>query len=167
MGEHQRVTLREEDLYAKAEAREDTLTLVVFRLASEWYGIKIADVNEVLNVEKIAFLPSSPEYIAGIFNLRGNILSVTDLRKVFGLPHEELTARSRLVVISSGALETGLLVDEVVEPLEVPLSRIDPALVTIAPDRAECLSGTTHIDKKFIGILKIEMILRAIERNAP
>jgi len=160
MDEQQSLTLYEEDFYGKKASLEETVNLVVFRLANEWYGVAITDVREVVNFEKIFYLPSSPEHITGIFNLRGNILSVTDLKKVFSLPAEEMTANSRLVVVSSGHFETALLVDEVSEPMEVPLAGISPALATITPEKAEHLSGAIHVGRKLIGVLKVANIFR-------
>lgn len=165
MDEEPKLTLYEEDFYAKKETKEKNIQMVVFRVSSEWYAVEIADVREVVNFEKITFLPSMPEHIAGIFNLRGNILSVTDLRKVFGLSQEAPAARSKLVVIQSGILETALLADEMAEPLEVSAAQIDPTLSTIALDKAEYLSGTCNIDRKFIGILRTEKILQ-VQRKA-
>ncbi|MFQ6079702.1 MAG: chemotaxis protein CheW, partial [Thermodesulfobacteriota bacterium] len=65
------IVLYEEDLYEKKELKEETLQLVVFRLAREWYGVEITKVKEVIKIEKITYLPSSPKYISGIVNLRG------------------------------------------------------------------------------------------------
>ncbi|MBF0387254.1 MAG: chemotaxis protein CheW [Candidatus Omnitrophica bacterium] len=158
MDEQRGLTLYEDEFYGGDEAGEKTVMLVVFRVASEWYAVEITSVREVVNFEKISYLPSSPEHIVGIFNLRGNILSVTDLKKLLGLPAEELTARSRLVIVRAGVYETALLVDEVAEPMEVPVSRISPALVTIAADRAEFLSGAIHQGKRFIGILRVDKL---------
>lgn len=152
--EAQDITLYEEEFYEKKEVKEEVVQLVVFRLSSEWYGVDILKTKEVIKLERIAYLPSSPEYIAGIVNLRGNILSVTDLKKIFALSNEEMTGKTRLVVIESGVLETGLLADEVVETIEVPISKIDPTLTTIAPERAEYIEGECRADDKLIGILK-------------
>jgi chemotaxis signal transduction protein len=69
-----------EDLYERAAPKEKNLQLIVFRLTREWYGVEITKVKEVIKVGKITYLPSCPEHIAGIVNLRGYILSVTDLR---------------------------------------------------------------------------------------
>src|SRR4030043_1616205 len=120
-----------EDLYEREELKEETLQLIVFRLSKEWYGVEIARVKEVIKVGKITYLPSSPEYIAGIINLRGNILSVTDLKTIFGLPHEEPTEKTRIIAVESGIFQTGLFVDEVTESIEVPVSKIEPSLLTI------------------------------------
>lgn len=154
----QKITLYEEEFF-KEEAKEESIQLIVFRLANEWYGIEISKTKEIVKVEKITYLPSSPPDIAGIVNVRGNILSVTDLKKTFGLPDEGLTETSRIVVIEAGTIETGLLVDEACGVIEVPLSKIDPALSTLPPERAEYVEGECKADSKLIGILKVEKIL--------
>lgn len=155
----QDISLYEEDLYGKREAKEKTTQLVVFRLSGEWYGVEITKVKEVVRAYGITYLPSAPEHITGIVNSRGNILSVTDLKKIFGLPPEELTDKARLVVIESGVLETGLLVDTVADAVEVPVSKIDPALSTIPSERAEYIEGECKIGDKLVGILNIAKVL--------
>ncbi len=160
MPEEERLTLYEEDFYRGNDVEEDVFQLVVFRLSREWYGVEITKTREILKIEGITYLPSSPEHVAGIFNLRGNILSVTDLKSVFGLPYEEMTERSRIVVVESGIIETGFLVDELAEVTDVPVSKIDPTLTTISPHRADYLDGECRIDDKLIGVLNIKEILR-------
>ena len=159
MSEDFKITLYDADLYDKVEHKEKSVQFVIFRISSEWYGVEITKIKEVTNVGVITFIPSVPAHIAGIVHLRGNILSVTDLKAVFGLPEEEFNEKSRMIVIFSGALETCLLVNEVAEPVEVAVSKIDPALTTIDPDRAGYIEGEIKIGKKLIGILKVEKIL--------
>lgn len=160
------IALYEEDLYEKEELKEETIQLVVFRLAQEWYGIEITRVKEVIKVEKITSIPSSPEYIAGIINLRGNVLSITDLKKIFALPHEELTEKTRIVAIESGIVETGLLVDEVAEAIEVPVSKIEPTLSTIAPEIAEYIEGQCRVNDKLIALLNgVKILEMRVERS--
>lgn len=148
-----------EDLYEREELKEESLRLVVFRLAREWYGVEITKVKEVIKVGKITYLPSSPERIAGIVNLRGSILSVTDLKTIFSLPHEEPTEKTRIIAIESGILETGLLVDEVVESIEVPLSKIEPSLLTIPAEGAKYIEGQCKVDDKLIALISVEKVL--------
>jgi purine-binding chemotaxis protein CheW len=149
----------EEDLYEREEPKEETLQVIVFRLAREWYGVEIAKVKEVIKAGKITYLPSSPEHIAGIVNLRGNILSVTDLKTVFGLPHEEATEKTRIIPIESGIFKTGLLVDEVVDSIEVPVSKIEPALFTLPDEGGKYIKGQFKVDNKLIGLISVEKIL--------
>ena len=150
--------LNKQDLYEREPPKEKTLQLVVFRLAQEWYGVEITKVKEVIKVEKVTYLPSSPEHIAGIVNLRGYILSVTDLKPILGLPHDDPTERTRIIAIESGFFETGFLVDEVVESIEVPVSKVEPALLTLPAERAKYLEGQCTVDHKLIAIVNVEKV---------
>ncbi len=148
-----------EDLYEREELKEQTLQIIVFRLSREWYGVEITKVKEVIKVGKITYLPSSPEHIAGIVNLRGKILSVTDLKTIFSLSHEEPTDKTRIIAVEAGMLETGFLVDEVVESIEVPVSKIEPALLTLPAEEAEYIEGQCKMDNKLIALLSVEKVL--------
>ena len=148
-----------EDLYEREELKEETLQLVVFRLGREWYGVEITKVKEVIKAGKITYLPSSPEHIAGIINLRGYVLSVTDLKTIFSLTHEEPTAKTRIIAIESGILETGFLVDEVVESIEVPVSKIELALLTIPAEGAKYIEGQCKVNDKLIALVNVEKVL--------
>jgi purine-binding chemotaxis protein CheW len=148
-----------EDLYEREELKEETLQLIVFRLAREWYGVEITKVKEVIRVNKMTYLPSSPEYIAGIVNLRGNILSVTDLKPIFRLPYEELTEKTRIIAVEFGILETGLLVDEVIESIEVPVSKIEPSLLTIPSEGAKYIEGQCKVNNKLIALVSAQKVL--------
>lgn len=147
------------DLYEREELKEQTRHIIVFRLSREWYGVEITKVKEVIKVGKITYLPSSPEYIAGIVNLRGKIFSVTDLKTMMGLPHEEPTDKTRIIAVESGMLETGLLVDEVVESIEVPVSKIEPTLVTLPVEEAEYIEGQCKVDNKLIALVSVGRVL--------
>ena len=155
----EQMAYHEEDLYEREELKEQTRQIVVFRLSREWYGVEITKVKEVIKVGKITYLPSSPEYIAGIVNLRGKILSVTDLKTLLGLPHEEPTDKARIIAVESGMLETGLLVDEVVESIEVPVSKIEPALLTLPAEQADYIEGQCKVDDRLIALVSVEKIL--------
>jgi len=151
--------LREEDLYEREAPKEEALQIVVFRLAQEWYGVEITKVKEVTKVGNITYLPSCPEHIAGIVNLRGNILSVTDLKRILNLPREELTEKTRIIAIEFGTLETGLLVDEVIESIEVPLSKIEPPLITIPSETARYIEVQCKVGNKLIGLVSVQKVL--------
>lgn len=148
----------QENLYEREAPKEETLQLVVFRLDREWYGVEITKVREVIRVGKMAYLPSCEEHIAGIVNLRGYILSVTDLKPVLGLSHREPTEKARIIAIESGVFETGFLVDEVVESIEVSVSKIEPVLLTLPAERAKYLKGQCKVNDKLIGIVNVERV---------
>ncbi len=149
----------ENDLYEREELREETLQFIVFRLAREWYGVEITKVKEIIKAGKVTYLPCSPEHIAGIVSLRGNILSVTDLKTILGLPYEEPTGKTRIIAIECGVLETGLLVDEVVESIEVPLGMIEPPLPMLPAETGRYIEGQCRTGNKLVALLSVEKIL--------
>ncbi len=148
-----------EGLYENREAQEEMVKIILFRLSGEWYGVEIANVKEVIKVGPIAYLPSSPEYIAGIINLRGNILSVIDLKAILGLPYEEQSDKARIIAIEAGGMNAGFLVSEVVKSLEIPKTKITSTLLTIPPEGAKYIKGQCNIDGRLIAILHVERIL--------
>jgi purine-binding chemotaxis protein CheW len=93
--------------------------LMVFRLSSEIYGIKLSFIKEVLaNQVKITSVPNSPSYYLGILNLRGDLISVIDLKKRFSLESEELTQSVIIIAEVKGKL-FGFLVDEIIRVTSV------------------------------------------------
>ncbi len=153
----------EDDLYEREEPSEEKLQFIIFRLAREWYGVDITKVKEIIKLAKVTYLPSGPEHIAGIVSLRGNILSVTNLKAIFRLPYEAPTEKTRIIAIEAGIFETGLLVDEVVEPIETPVSKIEPPLSTLPGEQVKYVEGQCWSDNKLVALLSVEKIL---EKNA-
>lgn len=148
-----------EDLFEREEQKEESLHFIIFRLAHEWYGVEISKVKEVLRAGKITYLPSSPDHIVGIMNFRGNILSITNLKTIFNIPHEEPTEKTRIIAIESRNLATGLLVDEVVDSIEVPLSKLEPALLTIPAEGAKFINGQCRVENKLVTLINVEKVL--------
>ena len=154
------VTIYEEDFYSSKETSEEFVRILAFRLAQEWYGANVAKIKVIMKIQQIAYLPLAPAAIAGIINFRGDIMSVTDLKKILGLPASELTKNARLVVVESGSCGTALLVDQIDEIITVPVSQIYPKLETIAPQIAEYIEAGCKSGKKLLGILDVERILQ-------
>jgi len=158
-GDGARIALDEDDLYGREEPKEESLQFIVFRVAREWYGVDITKVKEVIKTDRITYLPSSPEHIAGIVNLRGNILSVMDLRVILRLDHEAPGERKKIIAIESGFLETGFLVDEVVDSIEVPVRKIEPPLLTIPSEGEKYIEGQCRVNDRLVAFLNVDKIL--------
>ena len=96
-------------------ADDPILQWVTFRLDNETYGINVMQVQEVLRYTEIAPVPGAPNYVLGIINLRGNVVTVIDTRERFGLPGTELNDNTRIVIIETDEQVVGILVDAVAE----------------------------------------------------
>ncbi len=113
---------------ALVEAVEDpVIQWVTFRLDGETYGINVMQVQEVLRMTEIAPVPGAPDYVIGIINLRGNVVTVIETRKRFGLMPTEADDSTRIVIIESDNNIVGILVDSVAEVVNLRGSQIETA----------------------------------------
>ena len=76
--------------------------IVGFRVGRETYGVPITSLHEIVRVPEITAVPDAPDYMEGVINLRGKIVSVIDLRKRFGEAKKALNRRNRILVVEHG-----------------------------------------------------------------
>ena len=104
---------------------------LTFRLQGEEYGLEILKVREIIGLMDITSVPQTPEYVAGVINLRGKVIPVVDLRLKFGMPHEEFTEETCVIVVDvasqEGEMLVGIVVDAVSEVLDIAAAEIEPA----------------------------------------
>ena len=100
--------------------------LVVFELANELFGVDIGAVESIIKMQAITRVPQSPEFVEGVINLRGKVLPVIDLRLRFGLPAVEVTKGNRIMVITLGGTQVGMIVDGVSEVLSISDGDVEP-----------------------------------------
>ena len=140
--------------------------LVTFYLAGEEFGLPISKVKEIVSVPAITHLPKAPDYIEGIANLRGNILPLVNLRLLFGLPFEERTDDTRVVVVEINGRAMGIIVDRVLEVMFVDSAHIaPPPAISRSSSEANYLQGVARLDhgKRLVLLLDGEQLLPAIE----
>jgi len=128
---------------AKAEAA-DTVEAVVFRLAHETYAVEARYVREVSRLENLTSLPCTPAFVLGVVNLRGQIVSVIDMRKFFALPEKGLSDLNRVIVLRSEEMAFGLLADAIVGVGRIARADIQPSLPTLTGIREKYLQGETR-----------------------
>jgi purine-binding chemotaxis protein CheW len=141
------------------EQQEPGIRVITFRLSHEWYAAEIGSVVEVIRMTELTELPSAPRYIAGITNLRGNIISVTDPKKLFGLPEEAGTNKTRIIVVASNEIETGLMVDEVSQVMDVSEGQIDPPLSTLSNDKGQYVKGGIRLEGRLVTMIDASAII--------
>jgi purine-binding chemotaxis protein CheW len=127
----------------KAALAETFLEIIEFRLASETYGIESRVVREVCPLKEFTPLPGVPAFVLGIINVRGQILSVVDLKKFFHLPDKGLGELNKVIIIRNKNIEFGILADAIIGTRSVPLDAIQGPPSTITGIGAEYLKGVT------------------------
>ena len=104
---------------------EKDLQVVGFRIGNETYGVLIAAVREIVRVPEITAVPSAPDLIEGVINLRGKIIPVMDLRKRFGQTEIITDKKNRILVVELDNKLLGLIVNAASEVLKIPPSDIE------------------------------------------
>lgn len=138
---------------------DPVIQLVTFRLQDETYGINVMHVQEVLRITEIAPVPGAPEYVLGIINLRGNVVTVIDTRLRFGLPDDEVTDSSRIVIIESDKQVVGIMVDAVAEVVELKESQIDAAPNVGNEESSRYIQGIATLEKGLLIVVDLQKLL--------
>ena len=126
-----------------AEAAGERIEVVEFILAHERYAIESQYVREVYPLENLTPLPCTPAFVLGIVNVRGEILSVIDIKKFFDLPEKGLTDLNKIIVLQSGNMLFGILADAIVGVRRIPVADIQTSLPTLIGIREEYLRGVS------------------------
>ena len=144
----------------------DTATemqLVVFDLASEYYGVDIGDVREIIRMQTVTRVPGAPPYVEGIINLRGQVIPVVDLRKRLELAVGEQTNESRIVWLTINGQDVGVIVDAVTEVLRIPLSSIEPPSSMVSSVDSDYLRGIAKLESRLIILLDMTKVLAMMD----
>ena len=95
------------------EIHEPLIRWITFQLGEEIYGVEVKGVREILRINNILPVPGAPDYVLGITNIRGNVVTVVDGRKRINLQSIEYTECSRMIVLESDDDVVAIVVDNV------------------------------------------------------
>jgi len=146
------------------EEMSDRSAMLLFRIGEEWYAVRVKDVREIFQEYELTVIPCTPEYILGVTNVRGEILSVTDpalitgLGRIVGMEGIQPPA----VVVTNGGVTTALVVDEIGDIVEVPHGAIEPPVSIIDRAQAEFVAGSVYIDGNMVGLMNVDRVLEPV-----
>jgi purine-binding chemotaxis protein CheW len=142
-----------------ADNNDEVSQWITYKLGEETYGINVMQVQEVLRHTEIASVPGSPEYVLGIINLRGNVVSVIDTRSRFGLPPSDITDNTRIVIIESDDQIVGVLVDSVAEVVDLCTSEIESAPNVGTEESAKFIEGVSNRGGELLILVDLNKLL--------
>ena len=150
----------EQESIPESEAK-DTLgdKYLTFKIGSESYGIELRFVTEIVVMQEITKMPDMPGYIRGVINLRGNVLSVMDMRSRFNFEQRDYDGRTCIVVVEVKGRLVGLIVDSVKEVLTIPADQVDPPPQNHTGFQSTYVKGMGKIEGKVTILLDTESIL--------
>ncbi|MCP4575953.1 MAG: purine-binding chemotaxis protein CheW [Deltaproteobacteria bacterium] len=140
---------------------------LTFTLADEEYGIGILKVKEIIGMLPITSVPQTPDFVKGVFNLRGKVIPVVDLRRRFGMEEMEYTERTCIIVVEidsqTGTIMMGIVVDSVSEVLNIQGRDIEDAPTFGASLDTDYILGMAKMEGDVKILLDIDRVLKADE----
>lgn len=143
----------------KAGDSVQILQLVTFTLGGEEYAVDILKVQEINRMKEITRVPNAPYYVEGVINLRGKVIPVVSLRKMFGLPEEEDRMNQKIMIMDIQGTTIGLIVDTVSEVLRISANIVEPPPAMTYNVSTEFISGIAKLEDRLIILLDMDRLI--------
>jgi len=162
MGEVKVIDDQKRDISLNRPIKRDTTQFIVTQLGGEQYGIDIKYISNIIRMSKITRVPKVPNYIKGVINVRGVVIPTISLRLKMGLPKDEVTKKTRIIILTLEQHESiGVLVDEVKEVVTLDEEHIE-RMGYEKDEKERYLSGVGKADGKLISLLDITSVLAEV-----
>ncbi|MFZ2959455.1 MAG: chemotaxis protein CheW [Candidatus Ozemobacteraceae bacterium] len=125
-------------------SEQNFLEVLTFMLADERYAIELKFIREVYPLKELTPVPCTPPFVIGIVNIRGEIISVIDLKKLFNLPQKIVGEKDTLIVINDEQMEFGIQADSILGVCRLAGGDFQKSLPTLDGVRDEFLKGVTN-----------------------
>jgi purine-binding chemotaxis protein CheW len=135
------------------------LHIVGFQVGRETYGVPITSLHEIVRVPEITAVPDAPDYLEGVINLRGKIVSVMDLRKRFGDKQAMVKKNNRILVVEHAGRLAGLIVDSASEVLKIPADAVEAPPAVFQEGGLNCVTGLGKVNGRLVVLLDMSKLL--------
>jgi purine-binding chemotaxis protein CheW len=137
---------------------DNIVQLVGFIIGEEEYAVPILTIQEIIKPISWTRVPQTPAYILGVFNLRGSVIPLIDLRVKFGLSSKKHNDETRFFVLKQGDDVAGFVIDRLTMAIRIKKEDIGPAPDTLAGDES-MIDGVGKQDDRILTILKVAKLL--------
>lgn len=132
---------------------------VIFKLDKEYYGIPINKVISIEKMENSTRIPNSPRHVKGVINLRGEVISLIDLRQKLNMEIKEVDNNTRIIIVSSDDIIAGLIVDSSSEVMEIHKDNIDNPPSSYENEYLSYIQGIGKTSDRLVILLELSRIL--------
>ena len=150
---------KQEKLPTQTQEGKEIIQLIVFLAGNEEFGVPIDAVREIIKIGMVTAIPDSPDFIKGIVNVRGEIVTAIDVKLRFRLPDVRDAEAKHIVVTKQEDGLFGLIVDEVVEVLRIQKDDIKPPPSLVTRIHKKYINGVISHDSRLIILLDLTKIL--------
>lgn len=128
---------------------------LTFSLRGQPYAVPIGTVREINRVSDITAVPQTPEFVAGVMNLRGKVIPVVNLRVKLGLERTDFTKETCIIVIETDGGQVGMIVDAVKGVIELQEAQIEPSPSFSREDTKSFVMGMGKLENEVVVLLDI------------
>jgi purine-binding chemotaxis protein CheW len=137
---------------------DDVVQLVGFEVGDEEYSVPILSIQEIIKPIEWTRVPQTPPYVLGVFNLRGSVIPIIDLRLKFGLSPIKQTEETRFIVMRHADEVAGFVIDRLTSAIRLNKKDVGPAPETIR-DEGSYIEGVGKQSDRILTILKVHKLL--------
>jgi len=152
------INKQQDQINPELENMDEVVQLVGFVVGNEEFSVPILSIQEIIKPIEWTRVPRTPDYVLGVFNLRGTVIPLIDLRKKFGLSSEKMTDDSRFIVMKNEFETAGFVIDRLTEAIRLKKHEIGPAPETAMQEKT-MIEGVGKQDDKILTILKVDKLL--------
>ena len=145
------------------EVNENLVELATFLVGDALCGMDILKIQEINKLIDMTTVPQAPDYVLGILNLRGQIITSIDLSKKLGLGKTNLSDDTRNIIVNSKGEHIGLLVRKISDVVQADTTKFEPPPSNMGGIQGDFFTGVYKTKDKLIGILDVEKVLRVEE----
>lgn len=151
-----------------------TKTFVTFKMNDELFGIDILSIREINRQMDATYVPQAPSFIHGLINLRGQIVTLMDLKRRLGLGNIEVTPETHTIILNnedaatsgrSEADRVGVLVDEICDIIAVEESQLESPPANIGELDGSYLNQVVKMDDLVVAVLNVDKVLELTSVN--
>ena len=143
-----------------SEKTEKSVELATFYIGDALFGMDILKVQEINKLMEMTKIPQASEYVKGILNLRGKIITIIDLGVKLGLASSDISDHSRNIIVNSEGEYVGLLVDRIGDVVLTNFDKVEPPPANIRGIQGKFFEGVYKTDNNLIGILNMREALK-------
>jgi purine-binding chemotaxis protein CheW len=143
----------------ETENESGMVELATFYVGEALCGMDILKVQEINKLMEMTSVPQAPDYVMGILNLRGQIVTIIDLGKKLGLETTEVDESCRNIIVNSKGEYVGLLVSRISDVVDANWDKVEPPPANIGGVQGRYFKGVFKTDSRLVGILDVEKVL--------
>jgi len=133
--------------------------IVLFRIATEYYGVSVSDIEEIIETKIREKIAGMPDFTVGVFDLRKEAVPVISLFEKFHLRRRETTEKETVLLLRRGKKTYGILIDELIEVIDIETSKILNVPKIFSPEEETYLKGIVKFNTEVVALIDIGKVL--------